>query len=80
MGDTYGATSINIEQGKGTAGSASPRIPGVSTSTNRHCTAWEQTNQAVNLICDALESLGYGDTQPIRKAILEAKMERTRGE
>lgn len=80
MGNTYKPTTINVDTGKGTRGGTTPRVPQNSGNNNRHCTAHEQTAAAIHKICDALEILGYGDTDPIRKLIDDAIMTRNTGE
>lgn len=78
---TYIGPNIDIDKGKGTRGTVAPRVPNSSSSNNnRHCAAYEQVSLAVNLICTALNTLGYGNTEPIRKAIAASIMNRNTGE
>ena len=80
MGNTYTDTTIDIGSGTGNNGTCIPRTPAFSSSGNRHCTAHEQIDPAINLICDALEQLGYANTAPIRKLTAESIMPKNTGE
>lgn len=80
MPNAYKPASIDIEKGIGTPGSGGPRRPANSGNNNRRCAAWEEVSTAVNLICDALEQLGYSNTDPIRSAIRDSIMKKNTGE
>lgn len=81
MGDTYGATNVNVSNMSGTPGAASPRPPG-SGGGMRHAAAWEQVSPALHAIADALDALGNpaGNTSIIRQLADESIMNRNMGE
>lgn len=80
MPNQYNPASIDVSTGIGTPGSGGVRRPANVGNDNRRCAAWEEVSVAVNLICDALNTLGYGDTDPIRNAIKESIMKKNTGE
>lgn len=81
MGDTYGATSVNVSAMAGTAGAASPRSPG-SGGGMRHAAACEEVCPALHAIADALDALGdpAGNTAQIRQLADASLMKRNMGE
>jgi hypothetical protein len=84
LGNLYKKATHNIEDGSGDDGGNTPDL-GSGGSSNRHCAAWEQVNEAFNLVCDMLvcccEKLGCDDlTDQVRSLAEEAIMNRNRGE
>lgn len=80
MPNQYTPASIDVSTGVGTPGSGGARRPANTGNNNRHCAAWEDASTAINLICDALNILGYSNTDPIRAAIASAIMNKNTGE
>lgn len=62
---TYKSPTIDIYNGIGTRANNTPNLNG-GGGVNRHCTAWEDINAAVNLIAGDLEKIdgkiGYGNS------------------
>lgn len=72
---TYRTPTIDIFSGVGTRANNSPNVNGGYTQ-NRHCTAWEDMNECVALICADLKKIdgiiSYGHNCPEIQAASEA--------
>lgn len=80
MAMTYGDVKIDRENGSGSIGESTPRIPGSGASSNRHCAAWEDTHNAFLIIAEVLEKLNYAaEAELVRKYSEQSKMPLNRG-
>lgn len=85
VGGAYTAADANTDINVGSSTTPSPSPDGDAGSNNRHCAAWEEVQEALNIIYDCLSIIdsklgigcGYGSLPSLAS---QSKMNKNRGE